>query len=190
MLRIVNLEEIERCLLAVPALIDLQERRDPRFDDEVKKWLVKLEKALENNRLAIVGAVAALRGSLISAERGTTPPEVVISGRPSARKKREATAQYLLRSAAEIVTGVIEKDRARVEDAMRLCRQLVAIGVAKNIIQPLLGGADHTGALKAIWRALSADPDIKAGTINVEGIIGPYDVLIVLDRIIASDVNL
>ena len=80
MLRIVQLEEIQALLLRVPALVDRQEQRDPDFADVVKAWLGDLEDALENNRLPAAGRVAAARGTLISAERGAVPPDVVLHG--------------------------------------------------------------------------------------------------------------
>lgn len=188
MLRIVNLEEMQNMLLRIPGLVDLQEQRDSDFVQDVKQWLSKLEKVLESNRLPAAGNVAALRAMLISAEQGVIPAGVEFHGRATGRKIRDAAAAYVLRHAGDIVSSVIQKDHDRVADAERMTRQLVSLAKAKGLIQELPSGENFTDILKAIWRKLSADPDISPGTINVEGLIGPHDALVVLDRILTSDV--
>lgn len=187
MLRIVNLEEIQGMLLRIRGLVDLHDKRDPDFVENVKEWLSKLEKVLENNRLPAVGNVAALRALLISAEQGVIPTGVEFHGRATGRKIREAAAAYVLRQTGDIVSSIIQKDRDRVAEAERMTRQLVALAKAKGLIQELPTGENFTDMLKAIWRTLFADPDISPGTINVEGLIGPHDALIILDRILTSD---
>jgi hypothetical protein len=189
-LRIVNLEEIQGMLLRIPALVDLQERRAPNFAQDVKQWLSELEKVLDNNRMPVAGNVAALRGLLISTERGVIPAEVELHGRATKRKIQEATAAYVLRQTGDLLSGVIHKDYERVVEAERLIRQLVALAKARGLIQKFPPAKDNfTDILKATWRTLSTDPDLSPGAANVEGLIGPHDTLIVLDRIIASDVS-
>lgn len=188
MLRIVNLEEIQGTLLRISGLVDLQQKRDPDFVQDVKKWLSKLEKVLENNRLPAVGNVAALRALLISAERGVIPPGIEFHGRTTGRKIREASAAYVLRQTGDIVSNVIQKDLERVGEAERMTRQLVSLAKAKGLIQELPSGENFTDMLKAIWRTFCTDPDISPGTVNVEGLIGPHDALVILDRILTSDI--
>ncbi len=187
MLRIVNLEEMQDMLLRIPGLVDLQEKRDTGFVPDVKQWLSKLEKAIENNRLPSAGNVAALRAMLISAERGVIPAGVEFHGRATGRKIRDAAAAFVLRLAGDILSNAIQKDCERVADAERMTRQLVALAKAKRLIREIPSGENFTDMLKAIWKALSADTDIAPGAINVEGLIGPHDALVMLDRILTSD---
>ena len=187
MLRIVNLEEIQGMLLRIPGLVDLQDRRDPDFVQDVKQWLSKLEEVLDNNRIPVAGNVAALRALLISAERGVIPAGVEFHGRSTRRKIQEAAAAYVLRQTGDLVSSVIQKDHERVAEAERLTRQLVVLAKAKGLIQELSSGDNFTDMVKAIWRTLSADPELSPGTANVEGLIGPHDALITLDRTIISD---
>ncbi len=189
MLRIVNLEEIRDLIRRVPDLVDLQEKRDPDFVPDVKMWLILLEKTLENNRMQVVGNVASLRGILISSERGVIPEGIEFQGRSSTRKIKEATAAHVLRQVTDLVSSVIQKDIDRLIDAERLGRQLVALAKAKGLIGEDAIAATHTERLKVIWQTLSADPDIGPGTVNIEGLVGPHDALIVLDRTIASDAS-
>lgn len=187
MLRIVNLEEIEGMLLRIRSLVDLQDQRDPDFVEGVKEWLSGLEKVLDNNRLAVAGNVAALRGMLLSAEQGVIPTGVEFHGRATGRKIREAAGAYVLRQTGDLVSSVIQKDRERVAEAERLTRQLVALAKAKGLIQELPSGDNCTGMLKAIWRGMSADAELSPGTVSVEGVVGLHDALIILDRILTSD---
>lgn len=184
MLRIVNLEEIQDMLLHIPTLVDLQEQRDPNFVIDTKKWLAELEKVLTNNRLTSAGIVAALRGELISAERGVIPAGIELKGRVTRRKIREATAAHLIRQTSELVTNIIQRDQERFAEGERLIRQLVSIAKAKGLIQELLTNDSSTEALRSIWKALLTDPDLSAGVVNVEGLVGPYDSLIILKRIV------
>ena len=188
MLRIVNLEEIQGILLRIPCLVDLQEQRDPDFVQDVKQWLSKLEKVLDNNRMTVAGNVAALRALLISAEQGVIPTGVKFHGSTTVRKIREAAAAHVLRETGDLVSSVIEKDRERVAEAERLSRQLVALAKAKGLIQERPSGENFKDMLKAIWRVLSGDPELSPGAVSLEGLVGPNDVLIVLDRTITSDV--
>ena len=188
MLNIVNLEEIQSILLFIPALVDLQQERDANFVKEVKNWLKKMEKVLENNRILAAGNVATLRGTLISAERGIIPVGIELHGKPTGRKIKEATAADVLRHVGEIVSNVIHQDRERVAEAKRLGRQLVALARTKGLIHELPSGEQYTEMLKALWRTLASDPDISPGTTNLEGLVGPNDALIIIDRTIASDV--
>lgn len=187
MLNIVNIDEIKGLLFRIPQLTDLQQQRDPSFDDEVKKWLSELEKVLENNRIVQTGEIATLRGVVISAERGVIPQGMNFLGRSSRRKVVEAAVSYAMREAGHLVTEIIQKDIDRVSDAERMMRQLIALAKAKGINLDVPDNGNHTDALKHLWGALSADPDISPGTINVEGLVGPNDALIVLDRILTSD---
>lgn len=189
MLRIVNLEEIEGMLLRIRGLIDLQEKRNIGFVKEVKSWLAELEKVLGNNRIPAAGNVASLLGLLISAERGAIPEEIVLQGRPTKRKITEATASHVLQLVGDLVSNVIHKDRERVAEARRLSRQLVTLAKAKKLISELPSGENYTGMLKSIWQTLCSDPEISPGAINVEGIVGPHDALIILDRTILSDMS-
>jgi hypothetical protein len=188
MLRIVNIEEIQNMLGGISGLIDMQQRLDPKFDEKVKLWLAKLEKILESNRIMQVGEIATLRGLILSAENGIIPPGIEIHGRSSKRKIVEAAITFSLRQSSRLVSDLLQKEVDRVSDAERMMRQLIALAMAKGLIQQVPNG-DHTEVLKSIWHTLSSDPEIAPGTINVEGLVGPHDALIILDRIIASDLR-
>ncbi|MCU7843321.1 MAG: hypothetical protein KZQ93_05730 [Candidatus Thiodiazotropha sp. (ex Monitilora ramsayi)] len=189
MLRIVNIEEIQNMLGSISGLINLQQKNDLNFDEKAKLWLSTLEKILESNRIMQVGEVATLRGLVLSAENGIIPPGIEMHGRSSKRKIVEAAITFSLRQASSLVSDFLQKEVDRVSDAERMMRQLIAMAKAKGLIQKIPNGNDHTEVLKFIWRTLSADPEIAPGTINVEGLVGPHDALIVLDRIIASDLQ-
>lgn len=188
MLRIQNLDEIQAMLLRIPALVDVHDRRAPGFIQDVKEWLSRLENILNNNRMPVAGNVATLRGVLISAERGVIPTGVDFYGRPSRRKIREAAAVYVLRQSSDLVSSAIQTDRERVSEAMRMGRQLVALAKIKGLIQKLPSGDNFTDKLKAIWRTLSADPELSPGTVSLEGLVGPYDALVILDQTITNDI--
>src|SRR6266550_1161731 len=187
MLRIVNLEEINGMLLRVPGLVDLHEGRGPGFVGEVKAWLESLEDVLNNNRMPVVGNVAAFRGVVVSAERGVMPEGLSFYGRATLRKIKDAAASAALRAAAELIFNTIQPDSSKVAEAERRGRQIIVLAKAKGLSLALPNGPDRAEALKTLWRTLATDPDIGPGTVNVEGLVGPNDALIILDRAIATD---
>lgn len=187
MLNIVNLEEIQRVLLRVPGLVHELSERQMTLIDSVKTWLTDGEQILVNNRLPIAAEVAALRGVLISAERGVIPPGMAFSTRTTTRKVKEAAAADVLRKAAEVILEAIAADAARVAEGEKLMRQILAVAQLKGISQvPIHSAYTHSDMLKAIWRAMTDDPDLGGGATRLEGLVGINDALILLDRLLST----
>ena len=189
MLRIINIEEIHRMLNNVSVLVDLQQRHDSAFDENVKIWLAKLEKILESNQIMFTCEIASQRATILAAENGILPPGMEMYSGIGKRKIVQAAATLSLRNASRLVTDYLRKEVDRVADAERMMRQIIAMAKAKGLITAIPIGNDHTELLKSIWRNLAADAELAPGTINVEGLVGPHDALIILDRIMASDLQ-
>lgn len=188
MLRLVNLIEIQNMLLKVSELTNLQDLRDFSYVAKTKRWLSDLEKILENNRMIQSGEIASLRGKIVSAENGIFHDGVEFLAKPTKRKMVEAATSAAIYQASSLVSRVIGEDIARFDEAERTVRQLVAIAKAKGLLANLPSNGNHTETLKFIWKTLMQDADITPGTVNVEGLVGPYDALILLDRILVTDV--
>lgn len=188
MLRIVNLEEIHDLLLRLPALVDELEQKAPHAMGSVREWLVSLERVLESNRLPLAGNIAVLRGSLDSALMGVIPAGIEFHGRASSRKIREAAAAEMLKRASDLVTAALQGDGSRVDEAERVARQLIAVARLKGLIPENRPEGDSIENVKAVWRAMQADPEIGQGAAHLVGLVGPHDALIVLDRGITRDV--
>lgn len=186
MLHLVNFEEIKGLLLCVPGFIHDFERRDPKFTDAVKAWLTQVEHVLLNNRMAVAAEVAVLRGVLISAERGVLPPGLVFTGRTTARKIKDASAVDVLRKAEELISAAIRRDVERFTEGERLIQQIVIVAQRKGLIPPALSVDKFAEELKAIWHAMIVDPDLGPATVHLAGLVGTYDALILLDRMLPS----
>ena len=188
MLNVVNLEEIQRLLLRMPALIDALAERQLSLIGSVKTWLMDGEQIFTNNRLPVAAELAALRGVLISAERGVIPAGMAFSARTTARKVKEATAADVLRRASEIILQATAADAARVAEAEKLMRQVLAVAQRKGLSQvPAHSAYTHSDMLKAIWRAMTEDPDLGVGATRLEGLVGSNDALVLLDRMLPSE---
>jgi len=187
MLRIINLEEIQNLLLRVPAIVEQNEQRNPNFVPTVKKWLIELETVLKNNRLPAAANVAALRGNLISTEMGNIPAGINIKGRLTKRKVQQATASQSISQIVEIISSIVQKDVERVAEAQRITRQLVSIAKIKGLITEVPHGKNFTPILKSIWTKMSNDQALAQGVVSVEGLVGPNDALLLLDRTITAD---
>ena len=187
MLRIVNLEEIQNHLLRVPAIVQLSQQRDINFISETKKWLTQLECTLKNNQLPVSANIAALRGNIISSEQGNIPTGIRFEGHATKRKIKEATASQSLSQAVDIITCSIQKDVDRINEAERVTRQLVSIAKNKGLITELPHGKNFSAILQHIWKKMAADQILSQGVVSVEGLVGPNDALLVLDRTITAD---
>jgi len=185
-LHIVNLEEIQGTQLRIPALIRALEARDPDFIDRTKTWLTQSEQILANNRLAVAGGVAALRGILIAAERGAVPTDLALSGRLTPRKIKIAAAADAIRKAEVLISGAVKADAIRIAEAERLVGQIVGVARQKQLIPAASGGTEHGAMLRALWQALSADSDTGAAAVRVNGLVGMQDALILLDRMVTE----
>ena len=109
MLRVVQLEELEALLLEAPELIGRYEQRTPQFRGAVRDWLDRVAAALRSNRLAGAATVAALRGEIIAAARGSPPADLVTAAgaiRPRLRQHNRALERrmrQLAGNAADLV---------------------------------------------------------------------------------------
>ena len=187
MLNIVNLEEIQRVLLRVPGLIHELAERQMSLVGSVKTWLSDGEQILISNRLPVAAEVAALRGVLISAERGVIPPGMTFSARTTARKIKEAAAADVLRKAAEVIFKTIAADAARVAESEQLMRQILAVAQRKGILKVSAHSAyTHSDMMKTIWRAMTEDPDLGGAATRLEGLVGINDTLVLLDRMLPT----
>lgn len=186
MLRIVNLEEIQERLLRLPTLVSRLEARDAGFAAAVREWLADTEKVLVGNRIPAAGELATLRGTLISAERGTIPTGVSVEGRATPRKIRDAAAADVLRRAEDALSDAVRADAARVGEAERLVHQVVSVALRKGILPPPPGSGSHTDMLRTAWSLVCADPDTGAAATHVAGLVGPHDALVLLDRALAA----
>jgi hypothetical protein len=181
MLRIVSLEKIHETLLQVPALVDQFERRELNFLEAVRTWLTQTEKLLSDSRLPVVAQVAALRATLLSAERGSSPGANAV-GRSGARKLKDATAADVLGKAQGLIAGAISEDAARLAEGERLAQKLAMVAARKGLVPADV--QTNGEALGATWRAMSADIDIGAATTHLAGLVGSHDALILLSRML------
>jgi hypothetical protein len=154
----------------------------------VKQWLVRSETALRNNRLPAAATVAALRGTLIMADRGVIPAGIAFSGRATPRKIRDASAADILRQAEGITAGAIRDDAARMAEGERLAQQIAAVAVRKGLVAGVAAAASHGERLSRLWTAVQADPDIGAASTHLAGLVGQTNTLILLDRSLPSPV--
>lgn len=188
MMHIVSLEEIQNQLLQVSELVNRLDKRDSSFAEMVKEWLTQTEQILVSNRLSIAADVAVLRGVLISAERGVLPMGMEISGHKTRRKVKDGAAVEMLRKADEIVSNTISGYAAQVQEGEHLARQLMAVARQKGMVPEVSGAYDHTTMINSIWNVMSNDPELGAGTTHLAGLVGPHDALILIDRMLYSNI--
>jgi hypothetical protein len=180
-LNVVQVEAFQQLLLEVPRLVDRIERRSSGLAGHVLDWLKRVEAALENNKIASVSRIAALRAQLLQAGRGVQGADVQVTGRPTRRKIEDATAAMALQRGNQLLHDVIAERESVFGEAERLMRQLVAVAEAKGIVRAC---REHVPAapLPCIQQAMAADADLAGGYVRLVSLVGKYDAAIFLDR--------
>jgi len=172
-MRLATLDQIDELRLGVPRIVDLYDNGDPRFAEDVKRWVCEGEAILTAGRLAAVASLAALRGTLIAADEGTVPAGVTFSGRVTPRKIRDAVAADVLRRADDLMVSTTSNAAAQIAEAERLVRQMLPVAMRKGLI-----GSSAASS----WSLLESDPDLGAIATHVVGLAGRSDALILLGR--------
>lgn len=184
-LRILNLEEFERLLLEVPALVDCL--AEDAFDaaQRVRDWIKSVESALESNRSPLAGTFATLRADMAASKSGILVSTVEIQGRSTRRKIVRAVTFDVLHRACEIIENLVAPNRQRLDESILLARQIVTLGRHLGHI-PAQQSLTTPSLLQQIWSALESDAQIQQGAISLKGQVGRQDTLILLDRAMAE----
>lgn len=184
MLALLSLEEIEALLLKVPTLVKRFEERDPDFFSAVKSWLASVDNTLSNNRMAATAEIAVCRGALISVERGFSDGSA-LKTRMGARNLKDARASHMLKRATDVISETIRFRRGQVDEADRVMMQIVAVADRLGLITAE-AGQNHSAYLQATLQVISNRAELTSLVVHVTGLLGKADILIVLDRSIAS----
>ena len=186
MLRLMQIDEISDLLLRLPDLVHQQERRSVDFAQNTRAWLSSLEKAFIANRLHQAGSIAMLRTGLVAAEQGQLPAGYEFRGRPTRLRVLNVVASQALQRATEIASVVITENQARIAEAERVARQIVAVAVSRKLILERAETVDNTQYLQMLRRGMVTNADLESAVAHLEGLVGPQDALILLDRALAA----
>ena len=182
MLRIVHVEEMEGLLLLLPDLVRQQQGRSIAFAQNASAWLSSLEKVFEANRLYQAGQVAALRSGLIAVQQGQVPAGLEFRGLPSRSRVLNAMASQVLQRAAEVALTLIAENRPRLAEAARVAQQVIAVALSRGLINAREQEGSNTQYLRLLRRSFATSADLESVAVHLEGLVGPHDALILLDR--------
>jgi hypothetical protein len=189
MLHIADLEEIESLLLQLPSLVRKQERRNTKFAAGVREWLVALEEVFAANRLHQSGSIAAIRSTLIAAGHHQVPVDLKFRGHPTRSRVLNAVASQCLRQAVALATDLVSEHRTRVSEAERISQQIIAAAASRDLIGSAPGSRGHTLFLRRLRQGLTASGDLQAALVRVEGLVGPEDLPVLLERALARHLH-
>ena len=185
MLRIMQVEEIAGLLLLLPNLVEQQQRRSTDFAPQARAWLNSLEEVFAASRLYQTGSIAMLRSGLIAAEQGQVPTGLQFRGRPTRSRVLNAAASEALQRAVNVASTLIAENQPRLAEAERVAHQIVTAAVSRGLTTGRAEGVSNTEYLRMLWRKLMTSPDLENGVVHLEGLVGPYDALILIDRALA-----
>lgn len=182
MLRITQLEEISNLLLALPELVERQQRPAAEFAAAVNSWLLALEGVFIALRMHQAGTVAVLRSVCLSADYGQIPQGLTFREPPTRSRLTQAVAAHALQQGSELASAVVASNQPRTSEAQRVAQQVAATAFSRNILAPQPEGNASEHYLRAIRRDLAAMEDLEVAMVHIEGLVGPTDALICLDR--------
>ena len=190
MLHVRNVEEIEDLLLLLPALVRQQESGTADFAEIVDCWLNSLEKVFEANRLYHSGSIAMLRSSIVSVKQGQVLRGIELRGRQTRSRLLKASASQAMQGGAEVASHVIEENRPRIQEATRFAQQIIAAAFSRSLIAKRSERMDNTAYLNMIRQSFRTISDLESAVVQLEGLVGPQDALILIDRELTSHLNL
>jgi hypothetical protein len=182
LLRLLQAEELEGYLLQIPTVLDGAEAGGDLFEIGVLRWLSELEDILMNNRLPLASRVALASAMLTVAMH---PPPVVGQGgartnrRPARRDRAAACVRTLDQTVGEL-HAELASTLARLTEADAVCRRCIAVARHKGLIASIDPEDPH--GLQHLMDVMRADPDVSAGVVQMDALLGPQDSLIVLSR--------
>lgn len=183
MLRIVQLEEIQNHRLSLPALVTRVVKRESNALEAAEAWIEAAERMLLANRLPAAASLATHRLSLKAGADGVLPVGLTAPPDTPRRSLRFLAAGESLRRTAELLHEAVARDELRFADAEGYARQLVVVGRAKQL--PAFVETPHV--VMAVWQAMLGDSDLVSGALRIQGLTGPQDALVVLDRAMTRD---
>mgnify|MGYP001570228875 CR=1 FL=1 len=189
MLRIMQTEEIASLLLLLPDLVRQQERRSTDFVPNAGKWLNSLEGVFAASRLYQAGSIAMLRSGLVAVEQGQLPAGLQFRGRPTRSRVLNAVAWQALQRAADMASTLIAENQPRLAEAERVAQQIVAAALSRGLIIGRAEGVGNTKYLRMVRRSLVTSVDLENAVVHLEGLVGPYDALILIDRALAPPLD-
>lgn len=189
MLRIMQAEEIASLLLLLPDLVRQQERRSAEFVPNASEWLNSLEGVFAASRLYQSGSIAMLRSSLVAVEQGHLPAGLQFRGRQTRSRVVGAVASQALQRAADMASTLIAENQARFAEAERVAQQVVAAALSRGLIADRPSEVSNTQYLLMLRHNLVASADLENAVVHLEGLVGPYDTLILIDRSLALHVD-
>jgi hypothetical protein len=184
MLRVLQLEEIERKLLEVSTLIDSQNNQISNFIDSVEIWLIDIDEILQKNRLSISGSISGLRGTLLSVRSGVSYQDINFTGRLTHRKRIDSAAIDIINRAVEIVESSIQGDRTRINEAERIALQLLSIARTNGWIIEDPNAQNESQFAQSLINLMRSNKATVQGIVHLEGLLGQSDTVIVIDRLL------
>ncbi len=98
------------------------------------------------------------------------------------RKYLNAAASQALQRAAELASALIAENRPRLAEAERVVQQVVAVALSRELIAARDEAMTGTDYLVMVRKNLSASSDLDSAFVALEGLVGPTDALVLLDR--------
>ena len=95
-------------------------------------------------------------------------------------------ASHVLQRACEVASSVIAENRPRLSEAERVAQQIVAAARSRSLVMPRNPGMDNTQHLRSVRGEFAANRDLENATVHLEGLVGPQDMLVLLDRALGS----
>ena len=169
-------------MLLLPSVVSNHASQNGEYAQSAFDWLKTLEGILLRNRQYQASAISTLRDLLISVNHGYVPADIPVKDRLSRKKVLDIATSQALQRAENIVSSWIDESHKRISEAELIAQQVIAVARSRMLIPPADEGETNTGYLRRVRSNLSAYGDIENALVHLEGLVGHYEALILLDR--------
>lgn len=178
--------ELQRHLLDVSRLIQLYDEMDTFFVPETNHWLKRTEDILQKAGISTVSEIAALRGQLLSSERGYRNPGIVTpqpGRRESQRRARKAVAVQALDGAQKTVHGILEAYGVKLDEAEQLVKKLFTGAAQLGMLNKYLNNAyEAEKSLPALFKEMLGTEPLYPYAARTMELLNLPDIVKVMDR--------
>ena len=137
----------------------------------------------------VENALLALKAQFVSAEHGTHP-DTLERGAGQRRELVRSIALRVLQHSAEQLRNDVGQDQQRLLDAMRQLQPLVLLALRDGLIPLPRRKRLSQPRLQSLWRALLQAPDSALAARQLAMQLSVYDILLLLDDLVASATSL
>jgi len=174
----------------VPLIIDLHEKKNPSFKDEVEAWMKAVASVLKSSGTRQVAEISTLKSLISSTRRGILPSNniAVPLGNSVFHEKRkiiDAVCVYAFHNAQHSLQEQLDMHEPKFIQARQLIRKVLLLASGSGKLNSITKKKfDPAITLPSLWKDLVSDPNIAPWTSQILQMISLEDTFTIINQIL------